>query len=256
VNSLRLQEYLVQMTFTLYIIFHKFLVPEAYETLSPADLSHLRFFAVNAKIPKKIPEHLKANVIEERKLPWYNPFLQHNRFCESSAFFHLWKNPHLITTEYIGFFHYDMLITEATIRFLETEIRGPDPILFTNVCLPAAPQLCQIIHIDAWGGFVSAYNTMFDTRHTIADVMKEDLPLYHSFVVHRETFNKMMTYAEKVIPYLFEAIGFDTTHLPFMIERLHGIFLTLQRLEGRVKQMSLPGVTHVDALKDHWRGAY
>jgi hypothetical protein len=244
------------MTFTLYIIFHKFLVPEAYETLSPADLSHLRFFAVNAKIPKKIPEHLKANVIEERKLPWYNPFLQHNRFCESSAFFHLWKNPHLITTEYIGFFHYDMLITEATIRFLETEIRGPDPILFTNVCLPAAPQLCQIIHIDAWGGFVSAYNTMFDTRHTIADVMKEDLPLYHSFVVHRETFNKMMTYAEKVIPYLFEAIGFDTTHLPFMIERLHGIFLTLQRLEGRVKQMSLPGVTHVDALKDHWRGAY
>jgi hypothetical protein len=243
------------MTFTLYIIFHKFLVPEAYETLSPTDLAHLRFFAVNAKIPKKIPEHLKQNVIEERKLAWYNPFLQHNRFCESSAFFHLWKNPHLITTEYLGFFHYDMLITEATIRFLEAEARGPG-LLFTNVCLPAAPQLCQIIPIHAWGACISAYNTMFGTRHTIADVLKEDLPLYHSFVVHRDTFHKMMTYAEKVIPHLFEMIGFDTMHLPFMIERLHGIFLTLQTLEGQVKQLSLPGVTHVDALKDHWRGAY
>jgi len=243
------------MSFTLYVIFHKFLVPEAYETLSPADLAHFRFFAVNAKIPKKIPEHLKPNLIEERGLPWYNPFLQHNRFCESSAFFHLWKNPHLITTDYIGFFHYDMLITEATIRFLEAEAhRGG--LLFTNVCLPAAPQLCQIIPIHSWGAFVSAYNTMFGTRHTIADVLKEDLPLYHSFVVHRETFDKMMTFAEKVIPFLFELIGFDTTHLPFMVERLHGIFLTLQTLDGRVKRLSLPGVTHVDALKDHWRGAY
>ena len=238
--------------FTFYVVFHNFLVTECYETLSPEELSHLRFMAVNNRLTKVIPEALASQVIHERSLTWYNPFLQHNRFCESSAFFHVWKNPELLD-DYIGFFHYDMLINKTAIQFLEEQIPlQTEPVLFTNVTLLAWPELNQVLTIGSWNKLVAIYNTMFGTGHSIMDILEEELPLYHSFVVHRKTFDKMMTFAEKAIPILFELIGYDTQHLPFMIERLHGIFLTFQKREG-LRWISLPGITHVDRLKDSWK---
>lgn len=243
------------MSFTLYVVFHKFLVPECYETLSGEDLRYLRFMAVNAKIPKEVPEFLVPYVIEERRLAWYNPFLQHNRFCESSAFFHIWKNPQLMN-EYIGFFHYDMLIEKPAIEFLQREIQGlgTERVVFTNVTLTARPHIQQILEITQWEQIIQLYNAIFGTYHTIVNVLDEELPMYHSFVIHRETFERMMMFAEQAIPYMFELLRFDTKHLPFMIERLHGVFLCLQRLDGSVSRwISLPGITHLDRLKDSWR---
>jgi hypothetical protein len=243
------------MSFTLYVVFHKFLVPECYETLSGEDLKYLRFIAVNAKIPKKVPMFLEPYVIEERRLAWYNPFMQHNRFCESSAFFHVWKNPPLMN-DYIGFFHYDMLIEKPAIECLKREIEaiGTERVVFTNVTLTARPHIQQIVELRQWDQIVQIYNVMFGKRHTIVNILDEELPMYHSFVVHRETFERMMMFAERAIPYLFELIGCDTKHLPFMLERLHGVFLALQRLDGAVSRwISLPGITHLDRLKDSWR---
>ena len=242
------------MDFTLYVVFHKFLVPECYETLSLEDLKHLRFMAVNAKIPKEVPENLQSLVIAERNLPWYDPFLQHNRFCESSAFFHVWKNPPLLN-EYIGFFHYDMLIERSAIEFLQQEIKGlgAERVVFTNVTLTARPHIQQVLDLSEWNQIIQLYNGIFGKSHTIFSVLDEELPMYHSFVVHRDTFERMMFFAEKAIPYLFELIGFDTKHLPFMIERLHGVFLALQRLDDAVRWIPLPGITHLDRLKDSWR---
>lgn len=245
------------MGFTLYVVFHKFLVPECYETLSPEDLERIRFMAVNAKIPKEVPESLAPHVVEERRLAWYNPFLQYNRFCESSAFFHVWKNPELMN-QYIGFFHYDMLIEKPAIEFLEKEILAAEAakerVLFTNVTLTAWPQLNQVITIQQWNEVVSIYNEMFYTQHSIMEILNDQLPLYHSFVVHRDIFHRMMTFAEKAIPRLFEMIGYDTKHLPFMIERLHGVFLALTKRDGFAHRwIPLPGITHVDRLKDSWK---
>lgn len=245
------------MSFTLYVVFHKFLVPECYETLSPENLAHVRFMAVNARIPKEVPEALVPYVIEERRLGWYNPFLQYNRFCESSAFFHVWKNPELMN-KYIGFFHYDMLMNKVAIEFLEEQIVAAEArdeqVVFTNVTLTAWPELNQVISVGQWNDIVKLYNTMFQTRHSVMDILSDQLPLYHSFVIHRETFHTMMTFAEKAIPVLFEMIGFDTKHLPFMIERLHGLFLALKKREGsKNRWISLPGITHVDRLKDSWK---
>lgn len=243
------------MSFTLYVVFHKFLVPECYETLTEEDLAHLRFMAVSAKIPKEVPERLQRLVIHERHLPWYNPFMQHNRFCESSVFFHVWKNPPLIN-EYMGFFHYDMLIEKPAIQFLEENIPklGGERVVFTNVTLTARPNLMQVISLQEWNQMIQLYNAIFGKNHTIFTVLDEELPMYHSFVVHRETFQRMMHFADKAIPYLFELLECDTKHLPFMIERLHGIFLALERIDGRVSRwIPLPGITHLDRLKDSWR---
>lgn len=215
---------------------------------------YIRCIGVNGKVPKQIPESLAPFVIEERGLTWYNPFLQHNRFCESSAFFHIWKNPELLN-EYIGFFHYDMLINKIAIEFLEEQLGaiGTEKVLFTNVTLLAWRELNQVIAIQQWGEIVELYNTMFHTRHSIMDVLNEQMPLYHSFVVHRDIFQQQMSFVERAIPPLFEFIGYDTKHLPFMLERLHGLFLVLKKREG-LRWIPLPGITHVDRLKDSWKG--
>ena len=254
-NTLFRSLYRNPMTFTFYIVFHKFLVPECYETLSGEDFQHLRFIGVNSKIPKEIPEALAPYVVEERSLEWYNPFLQHNRFCESSAFFHVWKNPGLLTAnQYVGFFHYDMLINKAAIDFIKENTPVDERVVFTNVTLVAWRELNQVITLQQWNEVVGLYNTMFHTRHSIMDVLHEHMPLYHSFVVHRDTFHAMMQFAETAIPRLFELLGHDTKHLPFMIERMHGLFLILQKRDGAVRRwISLPGITHLDRLKDSWK---
>ena len=62
-----------------------------------------------------------------------------------------------------------------------------------------------------------------------------------------------MTFAEVVVPRLFELMGHDTRHLPFMLERMHGVFLTLRRMDGATGGwLELPGIVHEDGLKDAW----
>ena len=246
--------------FKIYVIFHKFLVPECYETLSSEDIeTYVRFFAVNTKIPKEIPNTLTQHVIRERELPWYNPFLQHNQFCESSAFFHAYKNPEMFLkdTPYIGFIHYDMLLKKEALEFLEKEITAAtEPILFTQMTLNAKPHLTQIIPLSSWDTLVKLYNILFGTSRTIYDILDRDIPLYHSFVIHRETFQRMMFFAENAIPYLFEMLNCETKHLPYMIERLHGVFLALQKLDGNPRiWIPIPGIIHQDRLKDGWKTA-
>ena len=244
--------------FTIYVIFHKFLVPECYETLSGEDISeHVRFMEVNAAIPKEIPNqlaHLTPYIIQERELTWYNPFLQHNRFCESSAFFHVWKNSHLID-DYTGFIHYDMLLKKEAIEFLKKEIAAATaPLVFTQMTLVARPHLTQVIKLLDWEFLVQFYNILFEKRHRLDMILDKEIPLYHSFVLHISIFDRMMYFVEKAIPYLFEMLNYNTTHMPFMLERLHGVFLALDALEG-TKWIPLPGVIHQDRLKDTWKGA-
>ena len=244
--------------FKIYVIFHKFLVPECYETLSGEDIDkYVRFFAVNAKIQKHVPANLAPYIVQERELAWYDPFLQHNRFCESSAFFHVYKNPErfLIDSPYIGFIHYDMLLKKEAIEFLEREIAAAtEEVLFTQATLTARPHMAQIFSLAQWDQLVQLYNVIFKKNHTIHTILDKEIPLYHSFVIHRDTFSRMMFFAERAIPYMFEFLQFDTRHLPYHIERLHGVFLALQKEDGRpAKWIPLPGVIHQDRLKDGWQ---
>lgn len=247
--------------FRINVIFHKFLVKECYETLSGEDIQdHLRFVAVNPIIQKKVPAELTPYIIEERQLTWYNPFMQHNRFCESSVFFHAWKNPDVfLDTPYIGFVHYDMLVKREALDFLKREIAAAEgrqqEVLFAPYCHIARPHLEQFT-LDFWDNFVAFYNALFKTQHTIHTIVDKPIPLYHTYVIHRNTFSRMMAFAELAIPHLFEAIGCDTRHLPYQIERMHGVFLALQREDRSPATWitNIPGISHEDRLKDDWQG--
>lgn len=246
--------------FKLNIVFHKFLLSECYETLSEADIeAHIRFIGVNGKIPKDVPAALTRFVIYESRLPWYNPFLQHNRFCESSVFFHAWRNPDMFLGQpYIGFFHYDMVLKKEAIAFLEAETTAAEAagkkVVFAPYCHEARQHLQQVVNLNVWDMIVHFYNVLYGTHHSIHTVLDREIPLYHTFVLHKELFHRMMSFAEVVVPRLFEFLHYDTRHLPFMIERLHGVFLALQRVDGVTGEwLPLPGVVHEDRLKDAWQ---
>jgi hypothetical protein len=246
--------------FRLNIVFHKFLVTECYEELSQEDIEqHIRFVAVNGKVQKQIPNQYKRFTIYESSLPWYNPFMQHNRFCESSAFFHAWRNPQVFLEQpYIGFFHYDMVLKKEAIDFLTEQTTAAEAagkkVVFAPYCHEARQHLCQIINLEEWEQIVRIYNQIFGTHHDIHTVIDTDIPLYHTFVLHKELFHRMMCFAEIVAPRLFDMLGFDTRHLPFMLERVHGVFLALQRQDGATGEwLPLPGVIHEDRLKDAWQ---
>ena len=245
--------------FRLNIVFHKFLVPECYEELTESDIAaHIRFISVNPRLQGGVPPQYQEFVIEERSLLWYNPFMQHNRFCESSVFFHAWKNPDkFLQQPYVGFFHYDMIIKKEAIDYISRHIDAADlsgeQLVFAPYCHVARPHLAQIIPLEGWDRIVQIYNAIFRKSHAIGNILGMEIPLYHTFVVHREIFQRMMLFAEYAVPRLFDILGGDTRHLPFMIERLHGICLLLQRLDGvGGKWLTLPGVIHDDRLKDAW----
>ena len=237
--------------FRLNIVFHKFLVTEAYEELSPKDMEdYLRFIAVNVKVPKTVPPICAPLVIEECSLQWYNPFMQHNRFCESSVFFHAWRNPEIFLNQpYIGFFHYDMVLKKELIEYLTTHTTAAEAagkkVVFAPYCHEARAHVFQVIPLYHWNSIIGMYNAIFGTYHTIHTVIDKEIPLYHTFVIHKELFHRMMSFAEVVTPRLFEMLGCSTRYLPFMLERLHGIFLALQRIDGVTGEwLPLPGVVH------------
>jgi len=244
-------------SFRLYVIFHKALFSICYYDLSDSDMiNYIRFIATNAKIPKAIPDNLAPFVFSESQLPWYDPFMQHNFFCEDSAFFHVLNNHKILLDPYpfVGFLQYDMVLQSTLFRTIESCLgckRDPRRILFVHKTDIAFTHLNQIIGLEGWGKIVRLYNAMFKTHHTLNDVLHKDIPLFHTYVMHKDLFRKMMTFAKRHIPLLFEMLGYETRHLPFHIERAHGIFLALQLMDGKIDPwIVLPGIEHRQSLRD------
>ena len=246
--------------FRFYIIFHKFLAKEAYEKLNPHYIQkYCRFIGVNRSIEKRVDDFFIPFIFEETQLPTYDPFLQFNKFCESSVFFHTVKNAPLLLNpfEFVGFLHYDMVLENEffeTIEYVLDTLPNPERKLFYYFAENSARHLLQGIDAGGWTILVELYNKMFLTTHTLDKVLNVNIPLYHTYLVPKQVFKRMMAFAEKGIPRIFEMLNFDTHHLPYHIERLHGIFLTLQTADGHLDMwIRLPGLEHKEGLKDPWQ---
>lgn len=249
------------MNYQFYIIFHKDLYKECYKDLKQEYYDKIKFFAVNSKILKKVPEkNLKDNkIIIERELPYYNPLWQHSNFCEDSAFLHVYKNHELLldSYDYIGFFQYDMILNNDIFEQLEFTLQNhpeKDKLLFYFYKENSYRHLDQVICLDGWRIIIDIYNKLFNTNHSVDLVVINDIPLYHCYVMPKNIFNKMMQFLESVFPVLFELLGCETKHLPYHLERCHGIFLFFQLVENKLPHwFQMPGIIHSDDLKDPWQ---
>jgi hypothetical protein len=265
--------------FRIYCIYHKFLTEEAYKDLSNNYIEkYIRFIGVNAQIEKKIPERLKPFGFEERILANYDPFLQFNRFCESSVFYHIHRNQSLLLEpfEYVGCVQYDMVLQNSLFELVETSLEKwnyQSNILFYHFVESAAKHLFnahgpvyedpntkqKVMRVETllqadWEQIVFLYNTIFKTNHVLHTIADLEMPLYHTYILHKYMFQKMMYFANFAIPRIFELLHFNTRHLPYHIERCHGLFLLFQKLEGHLPiWIRLPGIDHRTDLKDPWQ---
>jgi hypothetical protein len=82
-------------------------------------------------------------------------------------------------------------------------------------------------------------------------VIQNDIPLYNTFLIPSTIFQEMMEFTERAASLLFEMMGYSTDHLPYHLERLHGIFLLLKRLDGALPiWKEMPGISHNANLKE------
>jgi hypothetical protein len=238
------------MKYTFYVIFHKILYEECYEKI---DNSNIKFIGVNSKITKTIPKSLKDKVTLERELPYYNPLWQHSNFCEDSVFLHVLKNRNLLLDpyDYIGFFQYDMILNQELIDCFKSNT-SPNKVFYIFK-ENSFRHLNQVIGLEGWTVILKIYNTIFQKDFTMTQIIMNEIPLYHTFIFHKDIFVKMMNFFEICMPLIFEMLGCETKHLPYHLERCHGIFLMLEQLQGNIEFIKMPGVIHNDNLKDGWQ---
>jgi len=258
INSSRVRKALgsntQSMKLQLYVVFHKVLFRDAYERVSAdAQNKYLRFFSVNSRLEKYFPARLQEYLIVECNLPWYNAFLQFNRFFENSALIHVNHNPELCEPfDYVGFCQYDMRLSNELFETVEkTLVNENSTTLFYHKKYLAYEHILQVFHLDGWRFIINRYNDIYGTSHTIEKIIISEIPLYNTFILPREVFKRMMCFSEMCSSVFLELLQFETKHLPYHLERLHGVFLLLQTWDGLLHEwVELPGIEHDESLKE------
>jgi len=243
------------MSLQCYVIFHKTLYTQCYENLDKSYIEkYIKFIGVNSKIHKTVPASLEPYVILERSLAKYNPLYQYANFCESSVFYHVYENAMMEPYDHIGFFQYDMSMTNGMfVKILHVLETHPDPksVIMYQHKENSFRHLNQGIGLQGWGIIIKIYNQVFNTSFEKEEVFLRDIPLYHCYILPKELYKKMMCFMFTVFPYLFEFLNCDGRHLPYHMERCYGIFLQLQGLDKT--WIHITGLTHNDSYKDDWQ---
>lgn len=256
----------------LYIIFHKTLFRECYKELSEETFRKVfTCYGVNGKIHKDYDEWFKPSVLEERTLAVYDPFLQYNKFCESSAYYHMHMNWSRMVEPYdfIGAIQYDMRVGKKTIESIENKLStttNPESVIFYHYLDTAYDHLGSsmideklninyCIGGDGWAMILNLYNHYFQTNIKFLDVVYGKIPLFHTFMVHKKVFAKAMLFVRAIVPRMFELLHFDVRHLPFHLERLFGVIFLCMKLEGNLTDWVLmEDLIHDENIKDlEWK---
>lgn len=226
---------------TFFIIFHKTLFARNTESFTEEERkTWFRWYAVNESIQKQIPDWLSKDcLIEEYKLPRYDPQLQKEKSYQNSCFFHLHWNPSLVTSKYIGFGQYDISMDAPPIReaISVMNIRSNVafmmfPYHFNHLFNPYSPEL--------WSKyFISFYNSYYQTNHSLQTVQHLPLALLHTFIIPTDFFKEMMTFIEAVHPNIWRMLGFDNRHYAGTMERVFALYINLKLIERSIEELIL-----------------
>jgi hypothetical protein len=258
-------------SFKIYVIFHQKLIKECYDGI-PEEMfrKYITCMGVNGKIEKTIDPWFRPSVIFERELESYDPFLQANRFCESSVYYHMHMNWARLVEPYdfVGCIQYDMRLRKHAIEYIDTTLAisaNPSNILFYHYMEKAEKHYGnalirpdgknECLGFEGWNLVIMMYNSVYGTSHTLSEAALADTPLFHTFLMHKSIFGRIMPFIKAVVPRIFEMLHYETRHLPFHLERLFGMILSFQKMEGRLTEwLFIPDLIHDESLKDQvWK---
>ncbi len=202
---------------------------------------NIRLLAVNAQTEKKIPSILQDYVIHEKELDWYNPFLQYNNFKIDSAYYHVAKNPSTLLEpfKYVGFITPQSKLTVQALQGMEKKITENmnKKLLFFSEHEIGFNKINAHIGIHGWEKIVKKYNTMYGTSHDITRVLASMIPMKNIFSIPQDILLKMIDFAERTVPILFEELEYKTDLLPYHNELLYSIFLMMQGWDGYLHEL-------------------
>ena len=253
------------MTFRFLVVSHNILPKETLENVSSENIkNHIVIYGVspiqqflrNANNCTENISELKS--IIENTLTFYDPFMQYNCFDENSAIYHVFHNENYKSFEhldFIGFSQYDMKLDDSFFQHIKSTIEtseNKDKLLmyYHKTQNNARIELNQVIGEGGWNIIIDMYNKEYNTNYSWDTVIMNDIYLYNTYLLPRPFFKKMADFSQKVSKVLFLLCGSTVRYISFMLERFHGIYITLKVLEGELESpVKLIGIGHSDELK-------
>ena len=219
----------------LFVVFHNLIFDELYTEVSEEDKQCITMYGVKNR------QNSEFKTIYEADLPIYNPKLQADIYNEGSAFYHIYKNNLYSDCDYIGFGQYDMKIHSNTLTNIKNTLQNSSsPCIFVMDYFPDIKETgflgCHNIiksDLNNVECALTTYNRLFNKNYTPDDVIHNRLIMCNTFVIHKKTFEKMMSW---IINYYKDDINVNRHSLignaGELPEALIGMFLSLEVLEG------------------------
>lgn len=248
--------------FQLAVIGHQKFYAETLRGISEDDLKkHVKIVCVNEKKPKDIPmEFPKEIVTNEWDIPDYEPFYQQNNYYQNSFFFNLMNIVNTIDADQLGFFQYDMIITPEIFEKIKIMCESDKEASIGFYPYPIE-HLFEVVKPGQWQFIIQQYSNFFQIPINDSEIEKLEnmkLPLFHTFVIPRGNYCRMMHFAKKVLQNLLTFLGNDTRHIAGTLERLFALFLNLEIITNNMKEFTwIDGLVHDDKnlrLRDDFRG--
>ena len=244
--------------FSIYVVYHKTVYNNFYQTISEDNKKQIVFYGVKDKIEN-------APSIYEYELPVYNKNLQELRYNESSAFYHIYENKLHQNLSYIGFAQYDMIINNETINTIKTQISETPTIFAAFFVIEESKQALHgsinliVEPISFFGSILDNYNNFFLTDYKKDDIMKAPFIMCNTFVIPVTMYEKYMGWLSsyfthdidveelnkiRSINYGFLDTRENTLNRGHIIEVCTAVFLAIEIIEG-VK------IQYIDIQHDH-----
>jgi hypothetical protein len=225
-----------------------------------ANLDIFTWVAVNESIEKINDDWIpKDRLLKEWTMPVYNPLMQMSKFYQNSVFFHLYWNPHLLKSKYVGFAQYDMAFDVDALGEIINKIGEDDG---GDKIFGAYPYVLNTIY-DILGAaeweecFMKPYNDYYSTMHRLEDISTLPLLLLHTFIMPKWFFLHMMGFVDKMYVGILRALGWNTQHLAGTLERVLALCIGFGIKENKFRIVKLwSGVNHIDSQHtgDSFRG--
>jgi hypothetical protein len=215
------------MALSYFVLFHKSL-PYNTHIFSQEEQKSFVYCAINETISKHVPNWASSQLlIEWEKLSFYNPLYQMNRMSYCSVFFHLARQPDLISTPYIGFGQYDQKMDPVTYRDALTLI-NKTPNALCGAFPLTGKKICEYITVQGWDSLViQPLNKLYPhTPITFEDLVSKPVFGMNTFILPKTIFLDMMQFVETMVfKTLLMMTKYDTTHVSTCMSYVFGLYL-------------------------------
>ena len=241
----------IMSNLNIYIIYHKNAYKENTAGFSDEELrAHFTWISVNESIVKVDDEWIPAGQrIKECNMPVYDPLMQMTNFYQNSFFFHLYWNPELLSSKYVGFAQYDMGFDVPALRNIIAGLEGDGGDKIFGAYPYEFDAIYGVLDENEWDKcFMKPYNEYYSTSHKLADVTEIPLFLLHTFIIPKWFFFHMMGFVNKMYKGVLRALGWNTRHLAGTLERVFALCISFGIKENKFRMVGhWSGVHHIDS---------